>query len=417
MQFAPLGGPDEGRAAGFVPSAAGETVKDVIAAESRLLDLPMPPQNVQRWRRPTEPGAMHLHPGYAQDQQHKAINIYGKPRNTSESIKDIVDIAPKSDIEEMVLKKKEAIYRSTKREPLGKSYVRGHELPQELLHRGFGVVNPQDVEGDLSKETLYPPEGEHEPRATHQMYLKSHHSFHPGEQRQRNYQWVDKHGQIDPRTYGFGKIVHERQVDGVAKAFNPDLDPTIPKPSAIITRRLEDHKQVASFPLGKSISLAQGKTFEAGHVFGKPSQDKIEWGVGELMGYGNADEEPDIDLGRSVRPGFRNIAPDNRVFGIPSIRTDVPPPTQKSVADHQSYGDEMGAGELLNPPPFSDGGVAESDFVEARSLGDLMTIFRGAGWSLDDDTFRQAYEEAASMDPAGFVSAHTMRKVLDRQGL
>ena len=46
------------------------------------------------------------------------------------------------------------------------------------------------------------------------MYLKSHHSFHPGEQRQRNYQWVDKHGQIDPRTYGFGKIVHERQVDG-----------------------------------------------------------------------------------------------------------------------------------------------------------------------------------------------------------
>ena len=31
------------------------------------------------------------------------------------------------------------------------------------------------------------------------------------------------------------------------------------------------------------------------------------------------------DLGKSVRPGFRNVARDpERAFGVPSIRTDIP---------------------------------------------------------------------------------------------
>ena len=34
---------------------------------------------------------------------------------------------------------------------------------------------------------------------------------------------------------------------------------------------------------------------------------------------------------------------ERRVFGVPSIRSDIPAPSLKSVADHQNYGDEAGA--------------------------------------------------------------------------
>ena len=67
------------------------------------------------------------------------------------------------------------------------------------------------------------------------------------------------------------------------------------------------------------------------------------------------------DLGRSVRPGWRNIAPsETRLFGVPSIRSDIPAPGMKSVADHQNYGDEAGAETLLYPPRFADEGVTQA---------------------------------------------------------
>lgn len=40
-------------------------------------------------------------------------------------------------------------------------------------------------------------------------------------------------------------------------------------------------------------------------------------------GLSEAEQQPDADLGKSVREGWRNINPDSRSFGVPSIRTDV----------------------------------------------------------------------------------------------
>ncbi len=64
------------------------------------------------------------------------------------------------------------------------------------------------------------------------------------------------------------------------------------------------------------------------------------------------------DLGKSVRPGFRNIARDpERVFGVPTVRTDIPARVASSVSDTQNYGNGPTAGELLNPCRFVDIGV------------------------------------------------------------
>ena len=85
-----------------------------------------------------------------------------------------------------------------------------------------------------------------------------------------------------------------------------------------------------------------------------------EWGVRECIGnYTPEEQQPDKDLGRSVRPGWRNTAPPSRTFGVPSIRSDISAPGQKSVADHQNYGNEADAFALLYPPRFTDGGVSQ----------------------------------------------------------
>lgn len=47
--------------------------------------------------------------------------------------------------------------------------------------------------------------------------------------------------------------------------------------------------------------------------------------------------------------------PQERAFGCPSIRTDLPMPKGgRSCADAQNYGDDPSAKELISPPAFSD---------------------------------------------------------------
>jgi len=146
-----------------------------------------------------------------------------------------------------------------------------------------------------------------------------------------------------------------------------------------------------------------------------PSQSGPEWGVRECIGnYAPAEQLPDKDLSKSIRPGWRNISVnENRVFGVPSIRSDVPAPSLKSVADHQNYGDEAGAATLLYPPRFADGGVTQGDFLTAISKPEIADIFRCAGFDLDDNTIDHTYERAKSLDAGGLVSVQSFRMALN----
>jgi hypothetical protein len=51
--------------------------------------------------------------------------------------------------------------------------------------------------------------------------------------------------------------------------------------------------------------------------------------------------QPDKDLGKSVKPGCRNTVRKeedmNRVFGTPTIRTDIPYREKRSVADFNVF--------------------------------------------------------------------------------
>jgi EF-hand domain-containing family member B len=75
-----------------------------------------------------------------------------------------------------------------------------------------------------------------------------------------------------------------------------------------------------------------------------------ELGVAYLMrGPQNSDDQPDPSLGKSLREGFRNLDPCSRSFGLPSVRTDLAVPRQRSVANVQNYGNEPDVFSLLAP--------------------------------------------------------------------
>lgn len=399
--------------AGLEDPTSDETAERTLKAEG--LAAPPTPDHMKKWRKDYTPGKQCSHPGTADDLDYKRLDVYGRAEPVGVKVHDVLNVAPKSYLLEKAVQKKEQIYLSHKREPLGKQYSRGHTLPADLVEKGFGRPTPQDISGDPTKRMLHPEE-RIQPENEAALYRKSHANYAPGEQRRRGYEWVDSKGAIDPAQYRFGGIVTERDVDGMAKAMNPAKDERIPRDPIVVDKLLEDFREVHGEQLGKVKNLGFGdvgidtKT----HVFGLPSQRGPEWGTAECMGNYTAEEQqPDKDLGRSLKPGWRNIAPPDRMFGVPSIRKDIPAPQMKSVADHQNYGDESGAETLLYPPRFTDEGIAQEDFLYARDRAEIADIFKSAGFELTDDEFAQIYEKAMTLDPTGKVSVESFRRTLN----
>jgi len=376
---------------------------------------PPTPDYMKKWRKDYTPGKVLLHPGFSTDVDHERLEVYGRPEPVGVKVHEVLNTAPKSDIMDRNNEKKEAIYETHKREPLGKSYLRGHVMPNGIgEHFPFGRPTPQDVSGDASKELLHPIEEPTDPNV-HDLYVRSHANYDPGEQRHRGYHWVDKDGQINPHTFMFGGDVKAREYEGVAKSINPKLDPDMPpEGQVVVEKRLEDWRELKSEPLSAVKSVGHNNHTSHHQVFGMPSQRAPEWGVRECIGnYSQENQQPDVDLGKSLRPGWRNQGPSERTFGVPSIRCDIAAPTLKSVADHQNYGDEDAADRLLYPPRFQDGGVTSEDFLEARSEEEIKEIFSSAGLQMSDEDLAATFTKAATLDPAGLVSVESFRRTLN----
>ena len=95
--------------------------------------------------------------------------------------------------------------------------------------------------------------------------------------------------------------------------------------------------------LARVRNLGQGAPpIPAETSFGVPTLKKgdCQWNAAKcIYGEPNAAQLlPDRDLGTTVRKECRNVVrcpeDENRTFGCPTIRTDIPARKMKSVADH-----------------------------------------------------------------------------------
>lgn len=155
---------------------------------------------------------------------------------------------------------------------------------------------------------------------------------------------------------------------------------------------------MANDQLGKSKNLFQGDPpVSQDHAFGVAPKDDGEWNAAMCI-TGAASEkelEPDHDLGKCVKQGARNVVrkPEDadRAFGAPTIRLDIPYKERKSVADHQNYGDEPDAVELLFPTGFTELGISEADFAQLRTREEIRSLFESIGFTYKIGKFNAIY--------------------------
>eukprot|EP00744_Colponema_vietnamica_P004533 GILI01006748.1.p1 GENE.GILI01006748.1~~GILI01006748.1.p1 ORF type:complete len:449 (+),score=65.06 GILI01006748.1:52-1347(+) len=366
-------------AAGKVTALATEAT-EVCVKPDIYGRAPPTPEHVKKYRKSfySEPGMKIRHRGLVNDPAPDTNAVYGRKTGVGEHVSDVFAVQRASQLQEYLRQRKESIYQSTKREPLGKAFTRNYSLPEEVKSEDFkyGVKSNQC---EAAKELLFPANGvlEESPEAT-RLYLKSHSDFAPGQQRRRDYSWP-----VDPDQFRFGIMHKNKELDGVGVALKPEGYKTEFPKTKIVSKALEDYRAVSADELGRRRNLgydlpppehSYGKTIASGN-----------WSVKDcLQGmYTPEDLQPDKDLGRSKARFFQE---PSRPGGVPSIRTDIPK-REKSVANYINFGDEPQAGDLLVPDKFLFSGIEQSDFEALRSAEEVREIFATVGYTYADDEF------------------------------
>lgn len=338
----------------------------------------------------------------------------GKISAGSEHIPDVFAHGPQTEMSTYLNERKESIYVSNKKEPLGRSQQRG-TLPDSLNNKTtcFGVRGKRGVS---AKELMYPTSVA-DPVGTHEQYIKSHKAYKPGEQRNRAYEWENTTIK-DPVSHRFGKVVKDGLQEGVMLSLNAFRDTDQP-PKRIVPKAYDDFKNVTSDELGKCKNLGQANASLERHgmTFGVTTLPRPEEGGAAecIRGQYSSDEQaPDADLGRSLVPGLRNMTRETRAFGVPTIRSDISPPVARSIADCQNYGTDTTAKDLLHPTAFASVGVNETDFTTPLPRAEIKDLFESIGYRLDSKQFQDIWATASHFTGTpDLLSVATFRKFLN----
>ena len=378
------------------------------SAKSCMLERrPNTPPHIKKYRQAAvqEPGTIFRHYGVADDEVKEGPFGVASVRMPDDSVSSVMGSYPRSKIMQWELENREKICASTNKEPLGRAMVRGHEGPKAIETFGMDNNSGWKNKNPEAKGLIHPKPTDEETPQTIANYVKSHGNFAPGEQKKRNYDW--QAAGINPEKNAFG-ITEERIQNQLAKVLQQeDLLTT-----NIVPKRLAEFRMVNTDELGKVKKLGHGdRGLGATHTFGVASRRFDEWGVGELIkgDYTEDEQAPDYDLGKSLRVGFRNERQYNedgveRVFGAPTIRTDIPAPGTKSVADNNNYGNEPDALTLLYPSTAAERGVFDEDYIQLRPKEEMKTFLGVCGIEgLEDDLFDSLYDLAAEKEDKGGV--------------
>ncbi|XP_068752255.1 EF-hand domain-containing family member B-like [Montipora capricornis] len=140
---------------------------------------------------------------------------------------------------------------------------------------------------------------------------------------------------------------------------------------------------------------------------GDVSPTRLEKQIDKAVGGWN----PSSSQFNAVAGGIRTTG--WRAYGVPTIRSDLPAPTTRRVADTTNYGDESDAYGLINPSIYSNHGVHEKDFFQPRDQYEIRRIFDGIGVEMTSDVFEKIWEQASTRHPSGLVSVESFRGIMD----
>jgi hypothetical protein len=361
---------------------------------------PQTPPELKKYRRihTGEAGAKIIHYGRAEDPLPPAAFVYGKKTHSSDHVPEVIKANKAVGMSEFVNKIAEDRYASNIREPLGQSIMRNYKFPPVVHDDQFKFGVPTRY-NESAKNILFPEGGSLEDsERVRQMYLKSHGDTDAGEQFNRKYQWP-----VDPTAHRFGKADF-KELGGVASSLRHDTAEAAYPKTRVVKKTVEDYRSTAHEELGRPRNLGTGKTNLGNDVVfgGTHRPTEMDWGAGMCIHGKPSDRElqPDKDLGRSLRHGFKNeVKPgdEGRIFGVPTIRDDIKKTALKSVADPYNYGDEPQVNQLLYPQAWLRKGLSREDFISPRSREEIRELFEAAGFPLKVSKTEAIYNQAASM--------------------
>eukprot|EP00812_Abedinium_dasypus_P009235 NODE_293_length_1696_cov_241.876904.p1 GENE.NODE_293_length_1696_cov_241.876904~~NODE_293_length_1696_cov_241.876904.p1 ORF type:complete len:434 (+),score=74.44 NODE_293_length_1696_cov_241.876904:3-1304(+) len=332
-----------------------------------------------------------------QPPQASADFVHGVPVVRGETAEEVMNAlrTETCGLEPLRRSRAERIYDSVVREPLGRSYVRGHLFP--VPAEGFGKKSGASED---TKSVLYPvgaPLGAGGGKLL-PVHRRSNSSLGPGEQLQRAYRWPE--GSQD-RDFRFG-VASVHELDSVRRAVSPDEEPNGLWKTRVEPRAGNDYRQRSKSAVGKSSSRhAAAPPRPRGHVYGRASQyDKH--GVAGCLCYSPPEQLHDLDLAQSMA-NRRGLAAGSRPSGVPSVRSDLAPPLQRSFHCTTDFGDEGSAGAVICPSRFAELGLEEEEFAIRRTREELWSLVcgEGSGLDVDEELFNELWREASGGNDAG----------------
>ena len=525
--------------------AAGKVTEtsDSAANCMKPVDRPDSPDIVRKFRASLQPeaGKMRIFYGKANDPHLRwAANMtHGLNTHPSFVAGELLNPDPKTRFQQGLFNKKESVYASVRRAPIGSCHDPRPGLPHNLdpVTFTFGIRTEKDGSaGELLNPNKTTEEVNEESEQGRELYRKTHWHFKEGEQYERNYTAPNF-----TRTAKFGiPTPHENDGRHARKTLKWLPDTKMEKSAGIVSKRVDDFRERTQPQLGKVHDpIKDTLNVKPDHTFGilvKPD----EYGVGDLLhergpgtylrgkdrqrgvlaavrhhlkkanyhnfqdllsafryydkdgsGKINMDDlrevcvqfnlpvEPELleqlmdycdldkdglisyvefanflnwkdkmpsgfersraeDAERSATPQRllkqidkaigehrtsasminatvgRYSTKEYRTYGVPTVRTDLPAPKVKRVADRTNYGDESHAHGLVNPSIYTNHGVYEKDFLLPRSRAEIWGIFTNIGVEMKQELFDEVCNIAASSHPKGLVSVESFRNVLDQ---
>lgn len=332
--------------------------------------------------------------------------IYGKMFDgDTTTAQSLINHKKPSELERINKMKAEMNYVVNKREPLGRVPDRGHILPTKFTEGKEPFGEKSQSSNEPAKGLLFPNELLDDGRAD-EIYKRSHGSYGVGEQIKRGYNW-----NVDPTTNRFGIKGDTIALNGVSTNITEVLQGDLRNntDSIVNMKEVEEFRNMKDV-LGQSKNLGQGSAMRSNEmVYGKVGKNK-GIGAGEVIRgrYTDDQTQPDVDLGKSITPGFRNISMDDRAYGCPSIRSDIPclPVQRRSLADSQNYGDDVPAQDLINPPMFSDLAIDPMIMQSNKTKEELKMLFARIGYEFDAQTSDAIFAAAAQGQRTTTINAY-----------
>ncbi|XP_040449508.1 EF-hand domain-containing family member B [Falco naumanni] len=253
---------------------------------TEVLPRPITPTTVRKFRNTTNPapGAERIFYGRADDPDVAAHLTHGIASCSSLSAASLINPLPKTNFQQKIQDKKEAIYFSNREASLGRSHDQSCMLPKglDIINTTFGTKVIQEVSAG---ELINPPktfeEVDKEAREGHDLYIVSHNDYYVGEAINRKY---DSPNFSKSFVYGI-ETPHFKDGRSVSKSLKWLNDLQSKTEAKIVSKQSDGFKGKFQPQLGKGLDpIAETMKVPPGRTFGMLLRPD-EYGVGDLLHY------------------------------------------------------------------------------------------------------------------------------------